>query len=122
VYTQIVILLLYMKKLKKAIVHGECVLFSSRLPAEAEQEQIESNYVVIANSEVTGNHHVVDLKPGVNVYKKGSRRFIKNSVETTVRCAIADRHNDIKLSPGTWEIDFQQEYDYFSESMRNVRD
>jgi len=112
-----------MKKPSQAVLHGECILFSvSRLPKGAVKEEINGNYVIIANSEVTGNHHVVDLAPGVEFYKKGEKRFIKNKVPTTVRCVVADRHSDISLTPGVWEVDYQKEYDYFTEALRNVRD
>jgi len=106
----------------KAILHGECILSQSSLPTDAILEEIKDPFVIIANSEVTGNHHVIDMKPGVEVYKSGTKRFIKNSGPTQVRCVIAERHNAIDLAPGVWEVGIQQEFDYFAMAKKNVAD
>lgn len=109
-------------KTPKAIVHGECILFEAKLPRGAKRETNLTPFVVIADSETTGNHHVIDNIPGVEFYNSKGRRFMKNSVPTRVRCVHTDRHDAVTLNPGVWEIDYQQEYDYVAEAMRNVRD
>lgn len=106
----------------KAILHGECILSESSLPADAVREEINESFVIIANSEVTGNHHIVDMKPGVEVFKTSTKRFIKNSVPTQVRCVVAERHTAIDLAPGVWDIGIQQEFDYFAMAKKNVAD
>lgn len=105
------------------ILHGECLIFKSVLPADVVEENLPDGNVIIADSETTGNHHVIEKKPGVKFYhnSKGAR-FMENTVPTDVKCVVADRHDAVTLQPGVWEIDFQQEYDYFTESMRQVRD
>ena len=111
-----------MKKKPKTITHGECYIFESSLPKDAVIEKHDKSFVIIADSEVTGTHHVVDLNDGVQFYKSGNRRFIKNSKPTNVRCIVADRHDTKVLNPGVWEIGIQQEFDYFTMSKRNVAD
>jgi hypothetical protein len=106
----------------KAIVHGECILFKATLPKAAVQEHHNTPYVIVADSETTGNHHVIDRPPGVEFFKHDKRRFMKNSVPTEIKCLHTDRHDSVTVAPGTWEIDYQQEYDYFTEALRNVRD
>lgn len=104
------------------ILHGECLIFNSTLPANVVEEQHQTEYVIVADSETTGNHHVIENKPGVKFYHNSKGRYMVNSVPTNVKCVLAERHDAITLEPGTWQIDFQQEYDYFEEAMRQVRD
>jgi hypothetical protein len=106
-----------------AVLHGECYIFQSSLPATAQEEtDLKGAHVIIANSEVTGNHHVIDRKPGVKFFKDGNRRFMQNQETTKVSCVIAERHTAIDLAPGTWEFGIAQEYDYFAEAKKNVAD
>ena len=65
-----------MKNQKKAYVHGECFFVESSLTSDCVSENPQkitvndngSNYVIVADSEVTGNHHVVDMKEGVEFF------------------------------------------------------
>lgn len=65
---------------------------------------------------------MVDVKDGVEFYEKDGILYLKNDVETQVRCLVKERHDNITLEPGIWEIDFQQEYDYLKEEKRRVSD
>ena len=77
----------------------------------------------IANSEVTGNHHVIDRPSNtVQFFTKDKKRYMRNSEPTNVRCVIADRHTAIPIPAGDWEIGVQQEFDYISMAKRNVQD
>lgn len=105
------------------ILHGEAMLFPSELPADAvEIKPSNPQYHIIADSETTGNHHVIDMEPGVSIFKQGDRTFIKNEKKTRVRCVHPNRHDAIELDPGVFECDYQQEYDHFAQNLRNVRD
>lgn len=107
----------------KGILHGECIIFQSEIPSDAISENHKNNVVIVAPSEVTGNHHVIDRpETGVEFFKSGNRRFMKNSVPTNVRCVIAERHSAIEIPPGNWEIGIQQEFDYFAMRKQNVAD
>ena len=107
-----------------AYLHGECIIFRSTLPKDAVLEDHGAQpHVIIAESEVTGNHHVIEQRPGVRFYKSPTGvRFMENTVPTDVKCVIADRHTAIQLDPGVWELGFQQEFDYFTQSLQAVRD
>lgn len=108
----------------KAVFHGECFVFESALPVDSVKEKIEGNVVIIAESEVTGNHHVIDRKPGVEFFrsKDGKTRYMQNSEPAQIRCVIAERHTAIDLKPGVWEFGIAEEFDYKSEAKRRVAD
>ena len=118
-------------KSKKAYVHGECFFFESKLTKDCVIEDMvqivlndnNTQYVIVADSEITGNHHVVDVRPGVEFFKNSKGvRFVKNQVPTSIRCLIGSRHNTVDLPPGTWQIGIQKEFDYFKMAKQNVRD
>ena len=109
--------------MNNVILHGECMVFPSELPATATPKVVTGDYLIVADSETTGNHHVVDNFQGVNFFEgSGGTIFMQNTKPTKIRCVMADRHDAIDLEPGTWEFGVQQEYDYFTESLRAVRD
>lgn len=105
-----------------AILHGECAIIRTEIPADAELDTSNGKCLVIADSETTGNHHVMDLEPGIAVLKQGNKRFVRNTVPAAVRCVVADRHDTLTVPPGEWELVIAQEFDYFEMSKRNVRD
>lgn len=101
------------------------MVFASKLPKTAKKKNLGNlPYVIVADSETTGNHHVVDVVDGVDFFEdeKGTL-FMESSVETNIRCVIGQRHHLIPLSPGiTYEFGSQQEYDPFTARMNKVRD
>lgn len=106
----------------EVIIHGECFVFAADIPADAKPINVDGAYLIVADSETTGNHHVVDRKEGVQFFEKEGRRFMRSSKPTQIRCVHANRHDAITIEPGTYEFGTQQEYDPFAENMRNVRD
>ena len=110
----------------KGWLHGECVLKQVSLPAgcqiQTDLKLASDGGVIIADSETTGNHHVIDRVPGVDFYTNGNQRYVVSTVPFNVRCVLKERHDTFNLSPGSYEISFQQEYDYLTQSLRNVRD
>ena len=103
--------------------HGEVSIRKiNKIPEGVKAIKTIGSYHIVADSETSGNHHVVDLKDGVEFFEKDGVLYLKNDVETDVRCVVKERHDNITLEPGIWEIDKQQEYDYFTESNRNVAD
>ena len=119
-----------MKSTKKTkstdvILHGEAMIFKSKLPKGAKlmNKSATEKFQIIADSETTGNHHVVDINEGVEFYMdKNGTMFMVNEKPTQVRCVHPDRHSTIPLSPGCWEFGVQQEYDHFEQNLRAVKD
>jgi hypothetical protein len=108
----------------EVILHGECLLFASKLPKNGLKKRKPKNgYIVVAASETTGNDHVVDVIDGVDFYENDKGvLFMESSVETSIRCLHKDRHDTITLPAGTYEFGTQQEYDPFLARMQSVRD
>ncbi len=107
----------------KTVLHGECQITKIEgLPEGVVTKQVKGDYQIVAESEVSGNHHVIDINDGVEFYEKYGILYLKNTKETTVRCVIKERHDAITIDPGVWEIGFQQEYDYLKQEKRDVAD
>ena len=107
------------------ILHGEAMIYPvAKLPASATLiEPNRSTYHIIADSETTGNHHVIDASPGVDFYMDADgHMFMTNTKEARVRCIHENRHGTVPIPPGTYEFGMQQEYDHFAQHLRNVRD
>lgn len=99
------------------------MVFRSEIPAGAKPKEVKGEFLIVADSETTGNHHVVDSFKGVNFFEdSGGTIFMQNEKPTKIRCVHTDRHDAIELPAGTWEFGVQQEYDYFTESLQAVRD
>jgi hypothetical protein len=108
----------------EVILHGECMVFLSKLPSDAKKKSINNNFVIVAPSETTGNHHVVDVHPGVDFFEGiNGTLYMQNSVDTVIRCVIESRHTEIVLPAGnTYEFGSQMEYDPFAARLQKVRD
>lgn len=106
------------------ILHGECMIFSSSIPSNVKNIKASNEkYHIVADSEVTGNHHVVDVDSNVSLYEsENGTIFMKNEVPTQVRCLVADRHDSVTIEAGTWEFGIQKEYDHINDELIAVRD
>lgn len=112
-------------KNNQVILHGECMVFKSKLPSSAKKINHNNSYIIIAPSETSGNHHVVDVQPGVEFYQDDDAGtfYMQNSVDTKIRCVIGARHSEIMLPAGnTYEFGSQQEYDPYTARLQKVRD
>ena len=98
------------------------MVFRSQIPAQAIPLNEKGQYKIVADSEVTGNHHVVDLIDGVEFFQDGGTLFMRNSKPTRIRCLLQERHDAIELEPNTWEFGTQKEYDYIANELVSVRD
>ncbi len=113
-----------MKTQKRKIrLHGEVMWFDSTIPADAVKiNPSNTNYHIVADSETTGNHHVLDCPEGVEIYQSGNRIYLNSKVDTNIRCVHENRHDTIPISPGVYEFGNQQEYDHDAQNKRNVKD
>jgi len=113
--------------MNELILHGEAMIFKSTLPDNIKQIQptnVGLGFHIIADSETTGNHHVVDANDSTSFFTNddASVTYMSNTKPTVVRCLVADRHTDVTLPAGTWEFGIQKEYDHFEQHLKNVRD
>lgn len=113
-----------MKK-EEVILHGEAMVFpTNKLPKTVKRIQPTNNeYHIIADSETTGNHHIVDVKQDTEFYMdENGTMYMVAPTDTQVSCVQESRHSPIQIPAGTYEFGIQQEYDYFAENYRNVAD
>lgn len=105
--------------------HGEITIFKkSALPKGLKQiGKFKGDCYKLADSEQTGNHHLLEAKDGVKLFEDATGvLWLKNDVPVDVYCAVKERHDNITLEPGVWEIDRAQEYDYLTDMKRAVVD
>ena len=109
--------------MKKHYSHGEVNIFeTTTIPDGAVQLKSNGIGYKIADSETTGNHHMVKAQDGVEMYEKNGVMYLKNSVPVDVYCVLQERHDTITLEPSIWELEPAQEYDYLTQEKRNVVD
>jgi len=108
----------------EVILHGEAIVFPSCLPTNLKKKNLNGlPFAIVADSETTGNHHVVDVIDGVDFYENDKGTLFMNSkVDTQIRCLHENRHDAITIPAGTYEFGIQQEYDPFTARMEKVRD
>jgi hypothetical protein len=106
----------------QVILHGECMVFKSDIPKNAKKMVVTQGFQIVAPSETTGNHHVVDVHPGVTMFECEGKIFMETTVDTTIRCLVKERHDSVKIPAGTYEFGSQQEFDPFTARMNAVRD
>lgn len=109
----------------KTIFHGEVVLVKvNKMPEGLKKAKMFNKKAYkLADSETTGNHHLLEAKEGVELYQDDNGvLWLKNDVPTDVFCAIENRHDNITLEPGIWEIDRANEHDYLTGMKRKVAD
>lgn len=105
--------------------HGECVINKvSKIPEGLKKAKLFNKYSYkLADSETTGNHHLLEAKDGVELFEDSNGvLWLKNEVPCDVFCAVKERHDNITLEPGIWEIDRAQEFDYMTDLTRKVAD
>jgi len=103
--------------------HGELTITHVASLPEGNGRELKpsSGYVILAESETTGNHHVVDAGCRVLEYPSGAR-YLDAERGAKVRCTVAERHDTLELPPGVYEVGIQQEYDYIADAKRAVQD
>jgi hypothetical protein len=108
----------------EVLFHGEVKVTKGTIPAGAKKIEkfTADKYHIVAPSETTGNHHVVEVVPSMELYEKDGVFFLKTEEETKIECLIKERHDEIVLPAGIYEIGSQVEYDPFSKRLEKVRD
>lgn len=103
--------------------HGEVIITKAlNVPSGCKKVKAKNKSYMLADSETTGNFHLLEEKEGVELYEKDGVLYCKNDVPVDVFCAHKDRHDNITLEPGVWEIDRAQEHDYLTGMTRKVAD
>jgi hypothetical protein len=109
----------------KTYTHGEVIINKvNKLPEGLKRVKLfKEGCFRLADSETTGNFHLLEAKEGVELFEDvNGVLWLKNEVPTDVYCAVKERHDNITLEPGIWEIDKAQEYDHLNDITRQVAD
>lgn len=109
----------------KTVFHGEvCITKASHLPNDLKEvKKFNKKSYKLADSEQTGNHHLLEAKEGIELFEDSNGTlWLKNDVPCDVFCAIKERHDNITLEPGVWEINRANEYDYLTDMTKKVSD
>lgn len=118
------------KKKKRHIGHGECNFFEvGGIPSTAKkvkpsQDQIYNGaFFKVANSETTGNHHLVKLTEDVELYEDtDGTLYLRNLNQNEISCVDSKRHDTIELPASTWKLKPSKEVDHLTQMKRNVAD
>jgi hypothetical protein len=105
--------------------HGEVNFYKVDVISSKKTKTIfpKGNRYIVAESEVTGNHHYIDACKGIELFEDDAGiLWMENSVNASVKCVIEQRHTTIELEPGIWLIQPSMEYDYISEEVRACKD
>lgn len=105
--------------------HGELVIVEGLVGERTGVELTEAKDIKLADSEVTGNDHMLEFVDGLTVWRDedADKFFVRSEKPTKIYCKIKDRHDDLLLKEGVdYTIFPAREYDHLSEAVRNVRD
>lgn len=106
----------------RKINHGEVIFYEVKsIPKDVKKIEINAAHFVVGESETHGNDHRVSTID-TSVFTKEDVIFLESIGKTEIYCPNETRHDRITLPAGKWQVGHAQEYDYFSESLRKVRD
>lgn len=113
--------------MKKIVIakHGE-VRIVRHENIEISGQKIEAKEdIILADSESTGNHHMLQVIDGVHVWKDelADKFFVQPEKPTKIYCKLDNRHTDYELKEGyTYEIYKAREYDHITKIQRKIID
>lgn len=107
----------------KTIFHGEIIARQiNELPKQINRIEPQKGYIVVGESEVTGNDHRVKINNGVKFYEKDGTLYASVLEPTIIECVFTERHDTIELPIGNWEFKKALEFDPLEQELRNVAD
>lgn len=108
--------------MKKVYLHGEVTIVSgASIPEKAKRVDFKGQFI-LANSETTGNHHVLVAENGVDVYEHEGTLFVHVEEEAQVKCVDETRHDTQTLPAGDYIVRRKIEYDHLTKTPRVVSD
>lgn len=113
--------------MEKIWMHGEVLIKkqTGHMPVGQVIKPMNGSYIV-ADSETTGNHHLLEDIPGLKVIEKDGMFYVRTDKSLTVKCVDTKRHDTITLEPCKndeyYLFDKQIEVDHLNDEIRSVRD
>lgn len=100
--------------------HGDIEFINETIDV-SKLKKIGEKTFTVAEGESTGHHHVITATKGtVDVYEGKNGEMIISVNGTAV--LTHPEHKTLEFTTGTWRVDREQEYDYFSLQTRKVLD
>lgn len=110
-------------KTNEVKLHGECMIVKvGCIPETAKAKTVKGNTFKIADSESTGNHHLLDIPKGAKFFEKGDKIYLNSPNPFSVRCVHEDRHDTMEFDAGEYEFGIAEEYNPFEARMRKSQD
>lgn len=109
---------------KKVHFHGELIFIEvDEIPMGVKEIKTEGDFK-LADSENTGNHHMLQMHDGVKLFRFDNEFYTKvTKKDTKTYCVLDDRHTDLPLRVGsTWTIRPARETDHINNIKRKVLD
>ena len=108
----------------RMIKHGEVLFYEvENIPESAKKIDVKESHYVVGESETHGNDHRIKYVEDLGeLYMTPEDKVFISTIGTEIYCPNRTRHATIELPTGKWEVGHAKEYDYFSESLRKVRD
>lgn len=109
--------------MKTVYFHGEVAIISGVKAKNAKKLEPKNKRYILANSETTGNHHILVAQDGVDVYE-GVDGVLYVHVEdhAEVKCVDEERHDTQVLPAGDYIVKRKMEYDHLTNTPRVVAD
>lgn len=114
--------------MEKIWLHGEVLIKKVKggIPEGAKKVSPLNGVYRIADSETTGNHHLLEEIRGVDLYEKDGVFYLKTKEKVIVRCVDEARHDTIEIEPCQDDevlvFDRQLEVDHLTDEIRAVAD
>lgn len=114
--------------MEKIWLHGEVCIkkVNGVIPKGAKKVKAMNGVYKIADSETTGNHHLLEEIKGVDLYEKDGVFYLKTAEVATVKCVDLARHDTIEIEPcldgEVLVFDRQVEVDHLTDEVRKVAD
>lgn len=114
--------------MEEVYLHGEVLIkkVKGSIPKDVQKAIPQNGSYKVADSETTGNHHLLEELEGIDVFEKDGMFYVRPSKPMTVRCVDEKRHDRITLEPCQddefYLFDRQQEVDHLTDEVRAVRD
>ena len=103
--------------------HGELTVFSgASIPKSAKKLNPTKGRYILAESEQSGNHHILVAEDGVDVYEQNGVLYCHVEEEARIECVLRERHDTQVLPAGDYEIGRAFEFDHLQKTRRVVAD
>lgn len=89
------------------------------VPEHARKVAPRGGRYVIAEGEVTGHAHAIEVAPGITLYEDSEGMYLEVAEEAV---QTHEEHGPVTYGPGVWQIGGVREKDWLADAVRPVVD